>query len=233
MKNKFNYYAICWVVALAIFNVACFASPAELEGYSKFGGAFWVGYIFITLAFLAQLAASYKAFEASTKEKFFLNVSLIRISYTALIVMLVVGGLCMAIPDLPNWIGVILCFAILGFSIISVVKAQAAGELVEETEAKVQAQTAFIKSLTVDVNVLMQRASDDKIKAEIKKVYEAVRYSDPMSNVGLSGIEAEIAAQMNTLRSAVTSGDCDAVAKEASEMINLVNERSQRCKLLK
>ena len=60
-------------ICLAVFNVAVFATPSEVSEFSKFGGAFWVGYIFITLSFIGQLICAYFAFKVDSLQKFFYN----------------------------------------------------------------------------------------------------------------------------------------------------------------
>lgn len=233
MKKNFKFYAIVWAILLAIFNIAVFVSPNEAAGMTKFGGAFWSGYIFITLAFIGQLAASYFAFEAKNLQKFFYNIPLIRISWSGLILTLIFGTLCMIIPDLPNWVGIILCFAVLGFNAISLVKANVAGTLVSEIDEKIKVNTFFIKSLTVDADTLMARAKSDAVKAECKKVYEAVRYSDPMSHDALASVESEITVKFAHLNVAVQADDAEKVAELASEVVILVNDRNKKCKMLK
>lgn len=233
MKKNFKFYLIVWVLLLAIFNVAVFVSPAEMAGYNKFGGAFWGGYIGITLAFFGQLVASFFAFRSKNLQKFFYKIPLIRISWTGLILTLIFGVLAMVIPNLPNWVGIILCFAVLAFNAISLVKANTAAELVEEIDEKIKVQTFFIKSLTVDAEGLMARAKTDEIKAECRKVYEAVRYSDPMSHDALASVESSITIAFAKLTDAVSNQSAEAVADAANEVIILVGDRNKKCRLLK
>ena len=232
MNKIFKYYAGIWAILLVIFNIATFVSPNEVAGMTKFGGAFWVGYIFITLAFIGQLAVSFFAFNTKNMQKFFYKIPLIRISWTGLILTLIFGVLCMVIPDLPNWIGIVDCFAVLGFNAISLVKANIAADIVSEIDDKVKVQTSFIKTLTVDAESLMSRAQNETAKTAAKKVYEAVRYSDPMSNDGLSGIESEISIKFNQFAGAVTANSKD-IATIAEELVVLISDRNKRCKLLK
>ena len=232
MNKNFKYYLGIWAILLLIFNIAVFISPNEAAGLSKFGGAFWTGYIFITLAFIGQLAASYFAFAAKNIQKLFYKIPLISISWTGLVLTLIAGTVCMVIPNLPNWIGIIACFVILGFNAISLVKASAAAEIVSATDDKIKSQTSFIKSLTVDSEGLIARAATPEAKAACKKVYEAVRYSDPMSNDGLSGIESEIAIKFNQFATAANADDKD-INTVADELIVLITDRNKRCKLLK
>ena len=59
MKKSFGIYSIIWAIYLALFNVVVFVTPNEIGGVSKFGGSFWVGYIFITVAFAVQLICAF------------------------------------------------------------------------------------------------------------------------------------------------------------------------------
>lgn len=155
MKKNFKLYLCIWAIFLVIFNLVTFLTPNEVVGLNKFDGAFWVGYIFITLAFIGQLVTAYFAFKEENMQKLFYKISLMRVSFIGLILTLVFGVACMAIPNVPNWLGIILCFAVLGFSTIAVLKAEIAIEEVIKIDEKIKTQTAFIKLLTVDAESLM------------------------------------------------------------------------------
>ena len=236
MKKTFKTYAVLWLILLAVFNVVCFVTPSEtvINGvaYEKFGGAFWTGYIFITLAFIGQLVCAWFAFKAENLKKLFYNLPLISISYTGLILTIVLGAICMAIPNLPNWVGIIVCILVLAFTAMSVIKASAASDVVEKIDNNVKAQTLFIKSLTVDAESLLSRAGTPDAKGACKKVYEAVRYSDPMSNVALAGLESQITLKFNEFSNAVTGGAED-IGSLADELVVLIGDRNKKCKLLK
>lgn len=233
MKKGFKYYLSIWVILLAVFNVAVFVSPGEAGGYSKFGGAFWVGYIFITLSFIGQLICAYIAFKADNLQKFFYNVPLIRISRIGLVLTAIFGTLCMAIPNLPNWIGIIICLAVLAFTAISVIKATAAGDIVSGIDEKIESKTSFIKLLTADAEALMSAAKTPELKAEVKKVYEAIRYSDPMSNAALEEINEQIKNQFSVFEDAVKSEDSEHASSSSEELIILIDNRNKKCKLIK
>lgn len=231
MNRNFKIYLILWILLLAIFNVAVFVSPAEMGGMNRFAGAFWAGYIFITLAFFGQLVCAYITLKNENLKKLFYSIPVIRISYTGLILTLIFGVLCMVIPNLPNWVGIILCFAVLAFNAMSVAKAKLAGDIVAETDDKVKTQTFFIRSLTVDAESLLARAKSDEAKAACKKVYEAARYSDPMSHDALAYAESEITLKFAKLTEAVAADEN--VAELAEEVVILLGDRNKKCRLLK
>lgn len=233
MKKNFKMYLCIWAIFFVIFNLVTFLIPNEVVGLNKFDGVFWVGYIFITLAFIGQLVTAYFAFKEENMQKLFYKISLMRVSFIGLILTLVFGAACMAIPNVPNWLGIILCFAVLGFSAIAVLKAEIAIEEVIKIDEKIKTQTAFIKLLTVDAESLMMKAKSSEIKAECKKVYEAVRYSDPMSNDALSSIEGQIQKQFNAFEVAVEGNELDYVKKLSSDLLIAIDNRNKKCRVLK
>lgn len=233
MNKNVKFYIGAWAILLAIFNIASFVSPAEAAGMNKFGGAFWAGYIFITLAFIGQLAVSLYAFNAKNMQKFFYKLPLITISWSGLILTLVVGVACMAIPNLPNWVGIVVCFAILGFNAISLAKANVAADVVSAIDDKIKFQTSFIRLMTVSADTMMAKAKTEAVKAECKKVYDAIRYSDPMSSHELIPVESEIASKLAKLTENVESDKLESVKELANEVIILIGDRNKKCKLLK
>ena len=232
MNKIFKFYSVIWLILLALFNVISFISVGW-SGIPKYTPSFWIGYIFITIAFIGQIICAYIALKDNGSKKTFYKISLISTSYTGLILSFVSGGLCMFISPLPYWVGIILCAIVLAFNVVAVIKASAVVDIVSGIDEKVKENTLFIKSLTVDVETLMSRAKSEAVKAECKKVYEAVRYSDPMSNDALASIEGDITIKFSNFSEAVASEDSVTVATLADEIIILLGDRNKKCKLLK
>ena len=232
MKKRFGLYATYWAILLALFNVIAFVSVGW-AGYEKYTPSFWIGYVLISITFVGQLLCAYFALKEENAQKLFYRISLIKTSYSGLIATFIWGGLCMLISPLPYWAGVILCAIVLAVNAFAVIKAMAAADEVERIDRKVKQQTFFIKSLTVDAETLLASAKSDAVKAECKKVYEAVRYSDPMSNEMLSSVESQITVKFAALREATVEDDAQAVSSAAAEVLVLIKDRNSKCKLLK
>ena len=233
MKKSIGVYSVIWAICLAIFNVITFVTPNEIGGVSKFTASFWVGYVFITVAFIGQLVCAFFALKAENIKKMFYRIPMISISYTGLILMLIAGGIFMAIPTLPEWIGIIVCVAILAFNAIAVIKATAAAEVVGGIDEKVKTQTFFVKSLAADAQSLMASAKSDELRTEAKKVYEAIRYSDPMANDALAELDIQIKRQFNAFSDAVKAEDDELAKETADALAEIIERRNQECKLLK
>lgn len=233
MKKSFKIYSLIWTICLAVFNVITFVTPNEIGGVSKFSGSFWVGYIFITIAFVGQLACAFVAFKAENLKKFFYSIPLLSISYGGLVAMLVVGSVFMAVSVLPEWIAIIVCVIIFAFNAIAIIKATAAADIVSGIDEKIKTKTFFIMSLSVDAQSLMTSAKSDELRAEAKKVYEAIRYSDPMANAALSDLDAQIERQFNAFSDAIKAEDAELAKETADALVEMVERRNQKCKLLK
>lgn len=233
MKKLFRSYLVIWAILLALFNVITFAVPTW-NGLEKYTASFWVGYGFIMFALVGQLACAWFALgKSDNSRKLFYHFSLLTVSRTGLLATFVCGGACMLVSLLPWWVGVILCATVLAFTAIAVVKANTAAELACAIDDTVKTNTFFVKSLTADAQSLLARAGSAELGAACKKVYEAVRYSDPVSHRSLASVEGEITLRFAALADAVKTGDVSVASALADELVILLRERNNKCKISK
>ena len=232
MKKVFISYSLIWAIMLVLFNIISFVS-VEMYGQEKYTPSFWIGYIVITFAFVGQLACAYFALKDSNAKKVFYNISLLTTSYTGLVMTVVFGGLCMIISSLPYYVGIILCAIVFAFNAIAVVNSTVAIESVDTIDQRIKVQTFFIKSLTVEAETLLSSSKRDIARAECKKVFEAIRYSDPMSNDVLSTVESQITVKFSQFSEAVKADDAEKISMLANEVIILVGDRNKKCMILK
>ncbi len=238
MKKSFVWYLFGWIAILGLFNVITFVTPSEINGVSKYDTLFWVAYAAITLTFIGQLACGYfilrkESLDKEYYKRMFYNISIYRVTLIGLIAMLIVGGLCMAVIAIPDWLGIIACCIVLVANIIAIAKAQVGVSVISAIDKKIKVKTMFIKTLTVDAQVLMQNAATPELSAIAKKVYEGVRYSDPMSDDALASVEDRISEQFSIFSEAINSGDVEGANVGATKIQNLLNERNAKCKILK
>lgn len=232
MKKNFKFYMIGWVVLLGLFNALAFVLPAwpTLE---KFTASFWIGWSVTIGAFFGQLICSWVAFKDDSAKKTFYNISLFTVSYAGLISMFVVSMICIVVTPLPYWIAAIACSIVLIANILPLVKAKMAIDLVANVDKKVEESTAFVYEMRQESESLLARAKSDDAKAICKKVRDAFKYCDPMSRAELAPIESEIKNHYAQLEKAISESNSDVIASESSELLALINERNNKCKILK
>jgi len=234
MTKNFKYYLILWILLVALFNVVCFVTPASIWGYDKYAGGFWSGYIWIMIAFILHLAYAYYALCVKNEDKRILNQSVFVISIFELILMVLIASVCMLIPNFPNWLGTILCFAVLVFSIGMLVSASAVEENKFAANDALNAKTNNFRELTDLSAQLVSKTKDPECVSKARAVAEAIRYSDPVSSPSLKAEEEEIRKQLNELTglSAKTEKKQEYLSK-TEELLLLIEQRNNHCKSLK
>lgn len=231
MKNNklFQRYLIIWLIVLITFNVVVFGVPTLVFGSSNQSGGFWVAYILITLAFFGHLACICFLKKSKNLTNLFYNLPILTISSTGLFLMLIIGSLFMIIPDLPVWIGVILCFIVLTITSIVVIKANIAAEIVENKDQQMQRQTSIMKELTMKAENLIMQAKSEDVQRKCQKIYEAFRYSDPVSNENLNLLESEIYTDFMNFSDAVQQGDEKNIDNNVNRLLVKIQERNLIC----
>ena len=233
MKKSFKYYLIAWTIMFVLFNLAVFFLPQEFAlfgvTYEKFGGVSWVTLIVMELCFVLHLILTAIALNQNKLSGTFYRLPLIRLSYGCVVVTLIVSVVAM-LALAPSWIPLAIALIVLALYAFAVLKAAVAATLVEGVEAKTRARTSFIRDLTVDADSLLSRAKSEPVKTACKKVFEALRYSDPVSAYGLLDVEGRIKTEFDAFTDAVLADDPQTVSASADELLTLIRERNQKAK---
>ena len=219
-QNRMAYLALG--IIFIVFNVLAFAIPTEKTG------TFWTAYVFTVLAFAAQIGIWRLAFgKAETLKSKFLGIPLLHVGVAALSIQLIAFAVFMAVPSLPAWAAVVTSAIIFGGAGVCLIAGDVGRDEVERVEEKVNRKVFYLKDLQADIELLAEQEADPEMRAELLKLAEAVRFSDPMSNAALADIEAEIAGKVAALKTA------DHKAEVIAEVKLLLAERNKKAKLLK
>ena len=222
MKKRIGIYGVVWAICLAVFQVIAFVTPGGTE---KFDASFWIGYAFITAAFLGQLICAALALRESTAKRLFYRIPLITVSYAGLVLMLIAGGVCMAISAVPEWCGIVACTLVLAIHAIALIKASVAGGIVAQVDERVRSQTYLIKRLESEAHSLMLAAENNGLRAVAKRVWEAFRYSDPVSGPRCAEINEQIEKAYAAFSESVWDGDCELADAISQDLIRLLESR--------
>ena len=225
MMNKVRRgYLLVWVICLAVFQVIAFAVPLNRHS------GFWIGYVSIMVSFAFHMLCTLAVLKEEDAQKQFYGLSLIFISNTGLAVMLLVGIGVTIIPGMPWWVGVIVCLLVLAFTAVAAIRAGTTAQIVETMDRRILTQTDFIRTLTADAQSLIHRAHAPMLKKLCQKVYEAARYSDPVSSLEVEPIERQIREEFEALRDAVIDENLDNTEDCTRELLTLLKERNAKCK---
>lgn len=232
MKNTFKFYSFGWILLLGLFNLIAFIVPA-LPDTEKYGASFWIGYSFITVAFIGQFVCTWCIFKNNCASKMFYNVSLFTTGCIGLAATFVIGVICMAIPAIPYWVSAILCSVVLVANIFVFGKVKIAIDYVSQIDEKVKRATSFIYDMRCESESLISRAKSEEMRTACIKICDAFKYSDPMSKAELDDVEGEIKEHFELFKAALRSDDKDKAVSEHEEILALISERNGECKRLK
>lgn len=232
MKKNFVTYVIIWIISLVVFNLITFLLPNVQNADNRTAG-FWIGYALITLALTGQVACSCYVLKEKNATKLFYKISLYQLSYSTLAISLIVGIILMILVPKQAWIAAIICLIILAVDVTAMMKAKLAVDTVVKVDEKIEQKTMFIKTKTAEAQTLTSTVDTEEKKSLCKRVYEALRYSDPMSDSQLESIESEIDECLQSLKSAIGDDDLDLATAQTQRIEALIAERNDKCKLLK
>ena len=225
MRKGFKYYFAAWIVMMIVFNSVLVIITSNTVGLSNVKGMFWFVMALINLSMIAQLLCVKSAFSGDA-EKLFLNLPLIRVTITGSIVIFIVGLVFLLISVIPLWVTAVVCIIIVGINVYAVIRAKAAADLVHDKDVQLKQKMSFIKNITVDAQILVNSAASDDEKKQLTRVYEALRYSDPLSSPELQSIEEDIQYSFNSLKREYSE-------EKVNSLLNLINARNIKCKNLK
>lgn len=226
-------YLIAWGIAVAVFTAVALLIPQEIGGWSKDEGSFWAAFVVVLLVFAGQLGCSALVFRKASPEQRFLRLPIIYVSYLALLLTLIVEIICVVIPVTKNWLGFVLGFIILACYGIAVVMSVSAADAIEKTGRKVKEDTCFLLSLRTEAELLRKQVKSPEISAHVKKVEEAVRYSDPRGNAALEELEGRLYMAFSAFSEAVKAENEELCREKAEAFLLLLEERNSKCRLLK
>ena len=231
MNKIFKTYLVIWLIAVAIFNVTCFAIPEEYT--AKFSGSYWIGYVFILLAHACLLACCYFTFRKIYLKELFYNVPIILLAYSGLIAMTAVGSASMLIRGFPIWLAVILCFALLGIIVMIAFTAGLNAQVMTDMDGEQQRGRFSVRQMTSHAEVIMDNAVDPELKEIAKNVYDALKYSDPVSNIMLTKANEKISRELRLFEEAVKDGDTEMASARGRSVLQAISERNAVCKTMK
>lgn len=218
--------ALISLIGLGIFNLCVFLLISD---YTK---VFWSAYIFTTIAFVAQGVVDF-IFGKSNANAKFLSLPLFYIGGIYFTVQLIIGIVCMVAPVSITF-AVLVQALILAAYITVTLTSTIAKEQIIKTDDNIKKATNYIRTLTIEAEQLYLSQEDASKKVELKKLYEAIRYSDPMSSTEeICIIDEQINIAFRVLSENVSSVTVDDLKKEIKTILDLVTKRNMICRASK
>lgn len=231
-NSKMKMIALIFAICFVIYNVVVFV----IAGFEDHGASFWISYAFMMVAFavLAITLFMLKSRDIQPKDWIF-GFPILKHSSIYIVAEFVLSVLFMLLDlaDCPWWVALVVQLIVLGVHVVLLISCFMVQDTVTQVQTKVKTATYFIKMLQVDVEMLAEKATDPALKTAFAKLAEQVRYSDPMSNEALSGIENQIKLVVDNADRCIAANDTNGALQLCDKATLLLLERNKRCKALK
>lgn len=225
MKKDTLRGIIAIAVVLAVYHLIAFLIPFVHNA------TFWVSYGFTLGACIVVAAAIYIAFikNPDAKSRFY-GFPIARIGFVYGIAQLIAGIVFMALAAIaPAWVAALIFAVAMGAAVLGLISAEAVVEEIHTQDTVQKADTARMRALQSKVSQLAEQYDD----AALKALSEELRYADPVSSAAIFQAEADLAAAVDELQSALVDGDQEAAAQLCKKASALLSQRNRLCKLHK
>lgn len=216
-----------WGVVLVVYHLLVFLILKPVTG------VFWLSYGFMLLAFVLQLVGLYFSFKQMTVKAVFFGIPLASFTlyfFFAELFMSTVFMIFQSVPlVLPFLLQALLLAVYAVVAIVSVLSRDAAVGALDQ----VQSSAAAMRLNTVDIETLRDAATDPELKNQLRRLAEAVRYSDPMSNPAIADVEAAIKQETFALQTYCDDGDIESAKSACARLNRLYVERNRKLAVLK
>ena len=220
---------IVLAVVFVVFTVAAFAIPFRKTG------VFWLSYVFGVAAIAAQIYVLQVAFtgQKSLRSKFY-GFPIARVGIVYLVVQLILSLVCMALAAvLPVWIVILADVVVLGAAAVGVVATETMREEIQRQDTVLKKDVSAMRAMQSMARSLVGMCADKTLAAELEKLSDALRYSDPVSSEALEESEAELKGLLDELQKAVVEQSYEDGAVLCQRAMAVLGERNRLCKLNK
>ena len=215
--------AIIGLIAV-VYNVIFFVVPWN-NGMSV--AATWITYGCTWLALIFGGVVTAVAFNKKELKSRIFGIPVHCVGYTVLLLQLLIDGVVMGVGhwfEIAFWIPTIVEVLLFALATITVIARAANRDFIDSIDKK-EVKEAYIKQLRIEIDSLVEANTIDTIKADLVKLAETVRYTDPVSHKDVEDTEDQITVAFEELEKAVAEGDVAKAQSSIAKMNRLLNER--------
>ena len=228
-QNSFLPILLTYMVILFLYSVFVFSVFS-----SAYSPVFWIGYIATFISYVISFSLSYIVFVKNiSPTNRFLGLPLHHVGILYASLQTIFSLIFMAIPAIPFLVSVLIQIFLFGISTITLVSTQGARNYIEHMDDSVKEKRMFIIETANQIHLLETKAEEKSIQNSLHKVYETIRYSDPMSSEKLEHVETQMKTTLQELQTAALSHQVDTIEKKCQELCILAEQRNMLCQQYK
>ena len=220
-------FGLIYVILLAVFNLLVFTISKSRND------VFWLSYGFMTLAFVVQIVSMFMSFKSADVETAFFGIPLASFSVFYLCAELVIGALFMIFQMASFTLALVIQVLVLAVFLIIAIISLLSRDTVQQISDNVKEHVSNLKSVLVDIEMLMDGCTDPELKVALRKLSETVKYSDPISNDAVADVEQRIMRKISELRINIDDNQIADAKQSCADLERLYVERNKKLAISK
>jgi len=220
-------FGLIYVILLGVFNLLVFTISKSRND------VFWLSYGFMTLAFVVQIVSMFMSFKSADVETAFFGIPLASFSVFYLCAELVIGALFMIFQMASFTLALVIQVLVLAVFLIIAIISLLSRDTVQQISDNVKEHVSNLKSVLVDIEMLMDGCTDPELKADLRKLSETVKYSDPISNEAVADVEQRIMRKISELRINIDDNQIADAKQSCADLERLYVERNKKLAISK
>ena len=221
MKKQEIHSLLVLAMVLMVYLVLSFVIPFNHTG------TFWLGFVFGLVGIGLGTAGVMVAFQGKrTVTSKFYGFPIVRVALIYTACQLIVSFLLMGLSFLPAWVGVVVCIILFALAVIGLVATDATRDEIERQDAGQKINTQIMIGLRARAEVLAEQFGNDDAGAELKKLAEDLRSSDPVSSTAAVMQEMQLEQLLGQIGQALRTGDNAAAMQLCRDARNVLAERN-------
>ena len=223
-KSVIAVYAIVLFVYVLAFLIIPFNKTA----------ASWISFVFTIIAIAGSLFVCGYAFNAKqTLVSKIYGYPIFRVGAVYAIAQLVVDVVICAISAViavPYWVALLVSVILLGAAAIGVIITDNTRDLVEEVDESVNVDTKNVTRFQIDIAGIVDICENTEVKADLEKLNELFRFSDPVTNDETREVEESIKTMLAELKTIVADSSTDDINALIKRITNTLKELNRSWK---
>ncbi len=201
----------------------------------NFNAMFLIAYLFGVLA----IATVYYALQLCVKhgrdaKSQFYGFPILRIGAGYGAIQLALSFLSMALSEwIPLAVAAPIFAVLFALAAAGLAATSVARDEIKRQDNELKKNVSNMRSLQSTGNMLVTYCQDPALKQEVKKLAEALRYSDPVSSPALEAVEYDLSACMVELQRSLMQNDTRGASELCTRAMSILAERNRQCKLNK
>lgn len=221
-KKSIGLSLAIWGIFFAVYNLLIFLF---LKPQTP---VFWVSYGFMVLAFGLQILGMWLSFKELSVEAVFFGIPLAKFTLFYFFAEFFMSFVFMLFQRITWKIPLFLQIILLGIYAVVAIVSVATRDASVAAKDNVQEKAKAMRMDTIDVEMLRDEATDPELKNQLRRLAEAVRYSDPMTNDAVADVDARIKQESMALRTYCEDGDVAAAKDSCTKLQRLYVERNKK-----